>query len=298
MENINYYSHTCKCGCGGQIEIKSYHKNKKIPLYTPNHHRKGVKNKKSSTKKTHKIERNKIAKFLIENRNKHFCQCGCNQKIIIKFRRNRKGRYLRISLKFIDRHQSRITNRRLTTKNKLSKALKQFWSDEKNKNRLVENNPMLQKGKKLTEEHKNKIGEGNKGKIHSENQNLFFSRAIKNLWQNPEYIKKQMKARKVLQNKAEKSLHKIINSITKSFTFVGDGKEIVGSKCPDFIDKANNKIIELYGDYWHKGQDPNDRINYFKNYGYNTLVIWEHELKDIYSLKNRIGGFIYELSGL
>ena len=298
MKLINYYNHTCKCGCGGQIEIKEYHKYKGAPLYILNHHRKGIKNKKSSIKKAHMVERNKIAKFLRENRNNHFCQCGCGQKIRIKFRKNRKGRYLRMSIKFIDRHQSRVTNKNFNTKNKLSKALKQFWANPINKEKSIENNSMLQKGKIISEEHRQKIGEGNKGKVHSEEQNLFFSKIIKNLWQTPEFIQKQMRARKVSQNKAELNLQNIINSITNNFIFVGDGKEIIGGKCPDFIDRVNNKIIELYGDYWHKGQNPNYRINYFKNYGYDTLVIWESELKDIKSLKNKIGGFIYELSGL
>ena len=30
---MNYYSHTCKCGCGELIEIKEHHKYKGIPLY-------------------------------------------------------------------------------------------------------------------------------------------------------------------------------------------------------------------------------------------------------------------------
>lgn len=47
------------------------------------------------------------------------------------------------------------------------------------------------------------------------------------------------------------------------FTFVGDGKVIIGGKNPDFINEKNKKLIEVYGDYWHKGQNPQDRIDYF-----------------------------------
>jgi len=114
---------------------------------------------------------------------------------------------------------------------------------------------------------------------------------MKEIWQDPKFVKKQMKSRNVMPNKTEIYLQSIITSITNNFAFVGDGKEIIGGKCPDFIDKVNNKIIELYGDYWHKGQDPNDRINYFKNFGYDTLVIWESELKDIDNLKNKLEVF-------
>lgn len=180
----------------------------------------------------------------------------------------------------------------------------------------------LNKGKKLSEEHKQKIKEGSPhlsgeghpmfGKKQSEKsiekmkgslKNFYtenpkqkekISEEVKQRWQDPEYIKKQMKSRNNMPNKAEISLQNIFNSLffEGQFQYVGDGKEIIGGKCPDFIDKTNNKIIELYGDYWHKGQDPNDRINYFKNYGYNTLVIWESELKDKENLKAKLMGFI------
>jgi len=34
---IQYYSHTCSCGCGGQIEIKEHHKWYGVPLYISGH---------------------------------------------------------------------------------------------------------------------------------------------------------------------------------------------------------------------------------------------------------------------
>lgn len=36
---MNYYKHTCKCGCNGQIEIKEYHKWYGIPLYINGHNK-------------------------------------------------------------------------------------------------------------------------------------------------------------------------------------------------------------------------------------------------------------------
>jgi len=120
------------------------------------------------------------------------------------------------------------------------------------------------------------------------------SEGVKLLWQSDEYVKKQMKSRNVMPNKAEMYLQSILNSIffENQFQYVGDGKEIIGGKCPDFIDLINNKIIELYGDYWHRGQNPQDRIDYFKQFGYDTLVIWESELKDIEVLKNKLTSFM------
>lgn len=115
---------------------------------------------------------------------------------------------------------------------------------------------------------------------------------MKNVWKDEEYNQKQKEARNLYPNKSELYLQNIINSIfPNKFKYVGDFSMFIGGKCPDFIDPINNKIIELYGDYWHKGQDPNDRINYFKNYGYNTLVIWESELKNTDILKHRLEVF-------
>lgn len=115
---------------------------------------------------------------------------------------------------------------------------------------------------------------------------------MKGLWKDEDFNKKQKESRNLFPNKAELYLQDIINSIfPNKFQYVGDYSMFIGGKCPDFIDKTNNKIIELYGDYWHQNEDPNDRINYFKQYGYDTLVIWGSELKDINNLKEKLGVF-------
>ena len=49
--------------------------------------------------------------------------------------------------------------------------------------------------------------------------------------------------------------------------------------------KISKKNLEV-------AKDPKDRINYFKNYGYDTLIIWESELKNVDNLKNKLGVFI------
>ena len=59
---------------------------------------------------------------------------------------------------------------------------------------------------------------------------------------------------------------------------------------------ARKKLIELFGDYWHSkertGIEPKEherkRIEHFKQFGFDTLIIWEHELKDLNKVKNRI----------
>ncbi len=75
---------------------------------------------------------------------------------------------------------------------------------------------------------------------------------------------------------------------------------MIEGKSPDFVNiNGQKKLIELFGDYWHSkkitGKDEtmevNDRVNLFKQYGWDTLIIWEKELKNIDNLKNKILAF-------
>lgn len=64
---------------------------------------------------------------------------------------------------------------------------------------------------------------------------------------------------------------------------------------PDFVNvNGQKKILEVFGDYWHnlEGRVEKDKkkIKIYKKYGYDCLVIWEHELKNN-NLTNRILNF-------
>lgn len=72
------------------------------------------------------------------------------------------------------------------------------------------------------------------------------------------------------------------------FEYVGDGKLIVGRFCPDYVRKDDKFLIELYGNHWHAGQNPQDRIDYFAEYGYRTMVLWEKQVRQILNGKEEI----------
>ena len=125
----------------------------------------------------------------------------------------------------------------------------------------------------------------------------------KQSWKNPKFRKlmtkqllnNQQKAIQGLRlhpNKPEKIL---ITILPDSFTFVGNGKVMISRFNPDFIDIKNKRIVELYGDYWHnlksyKERDKRRALEYKKE-GYKLLIIWEHELKDITKVKQKINNF-------
>ena|SRR3972149_5782714 len=48
--NTQHCPHTCKCGCGGQIEIKIWHKYDGIPKYIKGHNKPNLKHGKTYTK--------------------------------------------------------------------------------------------------------------------------------------------------------------------------------------------------------------------------------------------------------
>jgi very-short-patch-repair endonuclease/DNA-directed RNA polymerase subunit RPC12/RpoP len=107
-------------------------------------------------------------------------------------------------------------------------------------------------------------------------------------WKN-NILKKSFLGRLLRPNKPEKLLQKIL---PKSFKYVGNGYTWIAGKNPDFINYKEKKIIELFGDYWHKRTEMKQRIKHFKKYGYKTIIIWEHELKNINKVKNKIISFI------
>lgn len=115
------------------------------------------------------------------------------------------------------------------------------------------------------------------------------------LWQNPIWRDNQIKVMRLgLQihpNKPEMQFLALLKSVTPEWEFVGDGKKIIAGKNPDFWN-GNHKLAELFGNYWHKGENPAERINLFRQYGYNTLVIWESELENPQEVLTKVAEFI------
>lgn len=137
------------------------------------------------------------------------------------------------------------------------------------------------------------------GHPHTKERREEASKRMKELWADPVWHKaasKRMRAghnRGTEPNKKETKLLGILEFLQPGdWKYVGDGSVIFGTKNPDFINiNGKKQIIELYGDYWHKGQDPQDRIDIFEPFGFSTLVIWERELKHIPKLIGRIQEF-------
>jgi len=149
------------------------------------------------------------------------------------------------------------------------------------------------KGKSFTEEHLKNWLATHKWYSPSEETRKKLSKTLTKLWQDPEFAKMMFAAQGHLPNKPEMFLESFLNDLYPGeWKYVGDGQIFIAGKCPDFINvNGQKKIIELFGDYWHEGQDPQDRIDIFKPFGYDTLVIWEKELNQVKDLKEKIFNF-------
>lgn len=168
--------------------------------------------------------------------------------------------------------------------------------------------------KPMSEETKKKISLSNLGKFTSIKVRRFCSERLKKLWQTFKYreeMKKLMNSmeykEKVMEgirngvrirpNKPEKILDDLLKKILPlEYKYVGDFSFFVGGYNPDFINiKNQKKIIELFGDYWHNLNRHKKRDKYrlmvYDQCGYDTLVIWQHELVDLDMVINKILNF-------
>lgn len=150
------------------------------------------------------------------------------------------------------------------------------------------------------EEYKNPENHPMKGKHHTESSLKKMSITIKNIWKNTIYrnktIKSQRKGMQIYPNKPEKIVKKLLSKLSKDYKYVGNGSFIIDGFNPDFINKSDNKIIEIYGTYWHKRPEVIKRdvrrIKSYNKYGYKTLIIWEHELNQIDKLHKKLERFL------
>lgn len=87
---------------------------------------------------------------------------------------------------------------------------------------------------------------------------------------------------KTRPNKLEKKLQRLLADLfPNEYRYTGSGEVWIGKRNPDFTNVNGKKaVIELWGDYWHAGKDPEELIQYYRKYGFSCLVIWERELVD------------------
>ena len=112
------------------------------------------------------------------------------------------------------------------------------------------------------------------------------SKSHKELWKDPEY------AKKILHRRTPSGPEHTFIDLCKEFCFVGNGQLMIDGKNPDFVSINNDhKLIEIWGDYYKKGRDPQDLIDFYNARGYQCIVIWASELRHSEEVMKKVKEF-------
>ena len=119
------------------------------------------------------------------------------------------------------------------------------------------------------------------------------SEAQKLSWENPiirnKRVAKMAQALCARPNKTEAKLQSIIDAIRLPYRYTGDGQIVIGGNVPDFANvDGKKKLIEVFGVHWHKVFDVARKIEHYRAYGFDCLIIWEDELADVEKLKRKL----------
>ena len=121
------------------------------------------------------------------------------------------------------------------------------------------------------------------------------SEATKTSWKNPEFVKKALQGREKRPSTPEKMFDEMTDD---NIRYVGNRtwwKKLPNGrwKNPDFKVVGQDMVIEIFGDYWHRNDDPREIINLYKQIGLDCLVIWEKEIHETpQSVLEKLDSFI------
>ena len=138
------------------------------------------------------------------------------------------------------------------------------------------------------------------GKIRSEEHCRNLSKTKKEQFKDQEFCKRMVQnitrhASAVRPNKPEQKILDLLNrKYPNEWKYVGNCGLVLGGLIPDFVNIDGKKLlIEVFGDYWHRNDNEQKRIDHFKQFGFSTLIIWEHDInKHIKDVEKMIDDFL------
>lgn len=255
----------------------------------------------------------------------HLCECGC-ELITNEGARFVKGHWAKINCDSF-KYKGPSWNKGLTkeTDERVKKNAENnrephlgkpgYWQDKQRypetikliSGKVINNwqDPMYKEKQRIanltrmTEEVIEKIRTSKMGSKASEETKKLMSKSRKTYLatltdeERGELIKRSMASSSIRPNKPETILLNLLDNLyPNEWKYTGDFSFWINGKNPDFANvNGQKKLIEMFGDYYHQGENPQDRIDIFKPFGYETLVIWEKELKDIEMVKSKISEF-------
>lgn len=105
------------------------------------------------------------------------------------------------------------------------------------------------------------------------------SRNQKKQWTNLEYQKKMAESRDLKPNRLERIFDELTPNIIR---YVGNGQLFIVTNerthNPDFKVTGQQKIIEIWGDYHHRGHIKEEWIEEYAEVGFDCIIFWEREI--------------------
>lgn len=149
------------------------------------------------------------------------------------------------------------------------------------------------RGKPCSEEKKQNLREKNKGQVpwskglSKETDERILSQSLKiaGIWKDIDtknaWLKKLRKAANQRPNKLEILLGELLDkAFPNEWLYTGNGLVTIGGMIPDFANINGHKaVVEAFGDFWHKDENPQNRIDRYSEFGYKCAVVWENEIK-------------------
>ena len=112
-----------------------------------------------------------------------------------------------------------------------------------------------------------------------------------NAMKRKEVVAKQIQSGKAAPNFPERYLFNLVDSLFPSEYMLNPRGEVIriGNKRPDIVNvNGQKKVIEHFGRQWHKPEDELKRIDFLKKFGFDCLVVWNEEFKDLETLRLKL----------
>lgn len=134
------------------------------------------------------------------------------------------------------------------------------------------------------------------GKHHTEEVRQQISKASKARWEDNEWAEQMLRKMRQGLHKGPTQPELALAVLLKEngyggYEYTGDRSLWLDRRNPDFVWHEGHKIIEMFGVYWHDESEIEPRTKHFAEHGYQTLIIWDYELKDTEQLLAKLKGF-------
>jgi len=131
---------------------------------------------------------------------------------------------------------------------------------------------------------------------HKAQRKGLVSTSIQFLQGNETFERRRLKGLMKRPNYPESMLLDWLKEYNFPYRYTGNGEFFIGRLNPDFVNiNGQKKIIEIFGETFHRKQEEKLRKEKFKEFGFKTLVIWARELKDKNRVINKIKRFENDL---